>query len=59
MSAAVVVRWAELGEKHNVTGADVFDLQLVATMLEHGVRRIYTYNRDDFLPFGDLEVLTP
>ena len=44
----VVARWAELAEKHGVTGADVFDLQLVATMLENGVRRIYTYNRSDF-----------
>src|SRR5688572_2616998 len=44
MIGAVVARWAELAERHGVTGADVFDLQLVATMLENGVRRIYTYN---------------
>jgi predicted nucleic acid-binding protein len=52
-------RWAALAEKHEVTGADVFDLQLVATMLENGVKRIYTYNRDDFEPFGELEVISP
>jgi predicted nucleic acid-binding protein len=59
VTAAVVVCWADLAEKHRVTGADVFDLQLVATMLENGVRRIYTYNRRDFEPFANLEVLTP
>jgi len=59
MLAAVVPRWAELAEKHGVTGADVFDLQLVATMLENGVGRIYTFNRDDFDRFGELEVITP
>lgn len=59
MIGAVVVRWVELAEKHGVTGADVFDVQLVATMLENDVRRIYTYNRGDFEPFGELEVVTP
>jgi predicted nucleic acid-binding protein len=59
MLPAVVIRWAELAEKHGVTGADVFNLQLVATMLENGVRRIYTFHRDDFERFGELEVVTP
>src|SRR5437879_8143520 len=35
MLATVVMRWLELAERHGVTGADVFDLQLVATMLEN------------------------
>jgi predicted nucleic acid-binding protein len=48
MLGTVVTRWMELAEKHGVTGADVFDLQLVATMPENGIRRIYTYNRSDF-----------
>jgi predicted nucleic acid-binding protein len=55
----VVARWAELAENHGVTGADVFDLQLVTTILENGVRRIYTYNRSDFEPFAELHVVTP
>ncbi|MDQ6758521.1 MAG: PIN domain-containing protein [Acidobacteriota bacterium] len=59
MFGAVITRWAELAEKHSVRGADVFDLQLVATMLENGVRRIYTYNRSDFQLFNEIEVLTP
>jgi predicted nucleic acid-binding protein len=37
----------------------VFDLQLVATMLGHGVRRIYTFNAKDFDPFQELDVIVP
>src|SRR2546421_12163746 len=59
MLGTVVTRWMELAEKHGVTGPDVFDLQLVATMLENGIRRIYTYNRSDFEQFNELDVLTP
>jgi len=55
----VVARWTELAEKHGVNGADVFDLQLIATMLENGVRRIYTYNQRDFEPFTELDIFTP
>ncbi len=54
-----VFRWLELARRKPVTGGMIFDLQLVATMLAHGVRRIYTYNRTDFEPFAELEVLTP
>ena len=55
IAGTVVARWTELAE----TGADVFDLQLVATMLENGIRRIYTYNRSDFEPFTELDIVTP
>mgnify|MGYP000913131304 CR=1 FL=1 len=40
-------------------GMKVFDLQLIATMISNDVSRIYTFNRDDFVPFPELEVLTP
>jgi toxin-antitoxin system PIN domain toxin len=59
VSAAVVNRWTELAERHSVNGANVFDLQLAATMIESGVRRIYTYNRADFEALTELDVLTP
>lgn len=42
-----------------IAGADIFDLYLIATMLENGVRRIYTFNTADFVPFAEIEVLTP
>jgi predicted nucleic acid-binding protein len=57
--STVVGRWMELVRRREVRGAKIFDLQLVATMLEAGITRIYTFNRDDFTPFSELEVLTP
>lgn len=56
----VVFRWLELARQTPVAGGMIFDLQLVATMLANGVRRIiYTYNRGDFERFTGLEVLIP
>jgi predicted nucleic acid-binding protein len=40
-------------------GANVFDLQIVATMQANGINRIYTFNSDDFTMFPELVVLTP
>jgi predicted nucleic acid-binding protein len=42
-----------------VTGPDVFDFQIAATMIGNGVSRIYTYNRRDFEKVAGIEVLTP
>jgi predicted nucleic acid-binding protein len=46
-------------QRHPVTGGDVFDLQLVATMQANGVQRIYTYNTKDFEVFPELTVVVP
>jgi toxin-antitoxin system PIN domain toxin len=54
-----VTGWMELLERHPVTGGDVFDLQLVATMKANNVERIYTFNTEDFEVFPDLAVLIP
>jgi predicted nucleic acid-binding protein len=51
--------WLDLLRRRPVIGGDIFDLQLVATMLANGVRRIYTFNADDFKPFTELTVITP
>jgi len=42
-----------------VTGADIFDLQIIATMLASSIQRIYTFNARDFLKFSELAVVTP
>ena len=55
----VVQRWVALLRRHPVTRGAVFDLQLVATMLGNGVRKIYSFNAADFEPFDEIEVLTP
>jgi predicted nucleic acid-binding protein len=57
--ADVVGRWTALVRQRPVIGPAVFDLQIAATMLGNGVRRIYTFNRADFERIPGLEVLTP
>ena len=57
--ARAVVGWMELLQRHPVTGGDVFDLQIVATMQANGVQRIYTFNTGDFEVFSELAVVTP
>lgn len=57
--ARAVVGWMELLRRHPVTGGDVFDLQIVATMQANGVQRIYTFNTGDFQVFPELTVVTP
>lgn len=42
-----------------VTGGEIFDLQIVATMKANGVHRIYTFNKEDFEGFPEVEVVTP
>jgi predicted nucleic acid-binding protein len=54
-----VRRWVKLGQQYSSLGADIFDVQIAATMIENGVSRIYTYNSDDFAVFPELEVITP
>lgn len=55
----IVDRWSALLKQRPVTGHDFFDAQLVGAMLGNGVRKIYTFNVKDFIPFPELEVLEP
>ena len=57
--ARAVAGWMRLLQRHPVTGANIFDLQIVATMQANGINRIYTFNIDDFKVFPELTVLTP
>ena len=57
--ARAVAGWMQLLQRRPVRGADVFDLQIVATMQAHGIQRIYTFNTSDFEVFSELAVLTP
>ena len=43
--ASVVVRWLALARQYGISQSEIFDAQLAATMLEHGIRRIYTFTR--------------
>jgi uncharacterized protein len=49
----------DLLRRHLVTGGDVFDLHIVATMQADGVGSIYTFNTADFTVFPELSIVTP
>jgi predicted nucleic acid-binding protein len=37
--------------RHPVTGGDIFDLQIIATMMANGIARIYTFSAEDLQGF--------
>jgi predicted nucleic acid-binding protein len=49
----------DLLKNYKIKDKDIFDLQLVATMISNEMTQIYTYNQNDFLKFKGIEVLTP
>lgn len=55
----IIARTLTLLDTSTVVGMDIHDLHLVATMLENGIKKIYTYNTSDFEIFSEIEVLTP
>jgi predicted nucleic acid-binding protein len=57
--ARAIAGWMELVRRHPVTGGDVFDLQIIATMQANGVHRIDTFNTEDFDVFPELAAVTP
>ena len=52
-SADVYSVWKRLVIDYNVSGVQVHDPQLVATMLVHGVTHILTFNTADFTRYAD------
>jgi predicted nucleic acid-binding protein len=57
-SPAVYLEWKQLVVRHGVLGGKVHDAKLVATMNIHGIRRILTFNTDDFTRY-DVESIHP
>lgn len=49
----------DLLKKYQVRRMEVFDLQLVATMLTNGVSHIYTFNQADFVKYLEIQALLP
>lgn len=52
-------RWLELVDEHPVTRQAIFDLQLAATLIANGVRRIYTFDATHFASIPEFEALEP
>jgi predicted nucleic acid-binding protein len=57
-SPAVYGEWKRLVVQHGVLGSKVHDAKLVATMNVHGIRRILTFNTEDFRRY-DIEAVHP
>jgi predicted nucleic acid-binding protein len=57
--AHTVEELIRLLRRQPVIGADIFDLQILATMNVNGIARIYTFNAADFASFPEFAVLTP
>jgi predicted nucleic acid-binding protein len=55
----IIEKTTALLKHHKVTKQDIFDLQLVATMLLNNVTSLYTYNQEDFSKFKEIKILTP
>lgn len=51
--------WENLVRQHLVLGKQAHDAHLVAAMVVHGVRRLLTFNGDDFQRYAFVEVITP
>ncbi|MGB6689563.1 MAG: PIN domain-containing protein [Terracidiphilus sp.] len=58
-SLAVHLMWRELLVEHAISGVQVHDARLVASMLVHGVHRILTFNAGDFTRFSRIEAVHP
>ena len=58
-SPAVHTVWRQLLTAHRISGVQVHDARLVASMLVHQVPRILTYNTRDFQRFGMITAIHP
>jgi predicted nucleic acid-binding protein len=57
-SPAVYGEWKRLVVQHSVLGSKVHDAKLVAMMNVHGIRRILTFNTQDFARY-DIDAIHP
>jgi predicted nucleic acid-binding protein len=55
----VLDRLLALRGAHLATGRQVYDTNIIATMLEHGIRRLLTFNTADFRRFAGIIELEP
>jgi predicted nucleic acid-binding protein len=58
-SEATYREWRDLVVRYAVSGVQVHDARLVATMRVHGIRHILTLNGDDFRRYQEIMVLHP
>ena len=51
--------WRKLVVEHNVVGVQVHDARLVAVMKAYSVRKIITFNVQDFTRYRDIDIVHP
>ncbi len=56
---STITHLVKLLDRNNVKRGDIFDIFLVATMLDNDVRTIYTQNVKDFDGYPELHVVNP
>jgi predicted nucleic acid-binding protein len=56
---ATYLEWRRLIVAHAVSGAEVHDTRLVASVKVYGVTSLVTFNVDDFRRYQDLAVIAP
>ena len=56
---AVYAQWKRIVLDHNVSGVQVHDARLVATMKAHGVTGLLTFDVGDFSRYSGIEVTHP
>lgn len=49
----------DLLKRYDVKRQEIFDLQLVASMLSNGVSRVFTFNHEHFKKYKEIEALEP
>ena len=55
----VLDRLLQILSTHRCSGRQVHDANIVATMLDHGIRRLLTFNLPDFRRFAQIIDLEP
>jgi predicted nucleic acid-binding protein len=55
----VHIEWRSLLVDYRISGVQVHDARLVASMHIHSVKRILTFNKGDFKRFTDIEAVHP
>jgi predicted nucleic acid-binding protein len=49
----------DMAIRYKISGLDIFDTQIVATMIENGVGTIYTANISDFKQYSEITAVNP
>jgi predicted nucleic acid-binding protein len=52
-------RWVLLLKRTELRGPRIFDVQIAATMLSHGLKKLATYNGKDFKLTDEIQIIEP